>query len=90
MTRRIARCSAARDEGKQYLHDRLERSPVEGLALERGHITARHVDLLLPLGDDELAVGGGDGEATGGGLGGINRARRGTKKGSSRGQWSSA
>ena len=68
-----------RDAGA-YLHDRVERSPVEGLALECGHI-ARHRDLLFPLGDDELEVGRCGREAADG-LGGINKGRRGTKNGS--------
>lgn len=59
-----------------YLHDRIERSPVEGLALKGGHF-ARHLDLLLPLGDDELEVGMCDREGTRG-LG-IDKGWRGTK-----------
>lgn len=64
-----------------YLHDRVERSPVEGLALECGHF-ARHRDRLLPLGlgNDELEVGRCSREAAGR-LGGIDHARWGPKEG---------
>lgn len=72
----MTRCGASceRNAGA-YLHDRLERSPVEGLALECGHI-AGHCDLLLPLGDNELRVDRCGREAAGG-LGGINKVWRG-------------
>jgi hypothetical protein len=61
----------------EYLHNRLERGPVEGLALESGHI-ARHGDLLLALGDDELEVGRCGSKASR--LGGMGLVWRGTNK----------
>jgi hypothetical protein len=58
-------------------HEPLERGPVEGLALECGHI-ASHDCVVFPLGRDLVAkVGWCCREA----LGGMDRARRGTKNG---------
>lgn len=60
-----------------YLHERLQRGAIKGLALERGHIT-RHDDLIcLPTWNLISLVGWCGRKA----LGGINTAGRGTKNG---------
>jgi hypothetical protein len=60
-----------------YSHERLERRPVEGLALVRRHIT-RHDDwTFFSCGEFESAVGWRGGEA----LGGVRKKRRGAENG---------
>lgn len=60
-----------------YLHERLQRGAIKGLALVRGHI-ARHDDLIcLPIWNLVSLVGWCGRKA----LGGINTAGRGTKNG---------
>jgi hypothetical protein len=59
------------------LHERFQGGAVEGLALERSHIT-RHDDLICLPSLDFVSLVGWCGRKA---LGGINRARRGTKNG---------
>ena len=58
-----------------HLHERLERSPVKGLALECGHVTSHDDDIFLSSGNLESFAGWCCRKA----FGGTNKGKWGTR-----------